>query len=94
MVIVRPLGTIFGPVGGKVGLIDFRDVLVTVRGNVAALKKQGQTLEEVLAAEPTSNYDAKWGDFVIDGKTFTSLVYAWRLTSSIFMDRRFNVITE
>ncbi len=65
-----------GPVGGKAGLIEFRDMLVTVREKVARLKSQGHPVEHVIAAAPTAAYDAKWGGFVIDGKTFTRLVYA------------------
>jgi glyoxylase-like metal-dependent hydrolase (beta-lactamase superfamily II) len=65
-----------GPVGNKAGLIEFRDMLVAVRDKVAALKKQGKALQEVIAAKPTAEFDAKWGGFVIDGKTFTQLVYA------------------
>jgi glyoxylase-like metal-dependent hydrolase (beta-lactamase superfamily II) len=65
-----------GPVGDKTQLIEFRDMLVTVHEKVAALKKEGKTLEEVVAAKPTADYDAKWGGFVINGSSFTSLVYA------------------
>ena len=64
-----------GPVGGKAALIEFRDMLVAIRGKVADLKHQGKSLVEVLEAHPTADYDSKWGQFVIDGKTFTSLVY-------------------
>jgi hypothetical protein len=32
-------------------------------------------LDEVVAAKPTADYDAKWGGFVINGKTFTWLIY-------------------
>ncbi len=64
-----------GPSGSKAGLIEFRDMLVTIRDKVSSLKKQGRTIEEVLTTKPTSDYDAKWGGFVIDGKAFTSLVY-------------------
>jgi len=64
-----------GPIGGKAELIEFRDMLVTVRDNVADMKKKGMTLEEIVGAGPTAPYDAKWGGFVIDGKTFTALVY-------------------
>jgi hypothetical protein len=51
-------------------------MLVSVREKVADLKNQGKSLDEVLAAKPTANYDAKWGGFVIDGNFFTKLVYA------------------
>lgn len=64
-----------GPVGNKSNLIEFRDMLATVRADVAALKKQGKALDEVLAARPTSAYDAKWGSLV-PPSLFTRLVYA------------------
>ncbi len=65
-----------GPVGGKAQLVEFRDMLIAIRDKVSVLKLQGRSLVEVVAAKPTSNFDAKWGGFVIDGSTFTSLVYA------------------
>ena len=65
-----------GPIGDKSHLIDFREMLVSVREKVSTLKKQGKSLDEVVSAKPTADYDAKWGGFVIDGKTFTALVYA------------------
>ena len=64
-----------GPIGNKAQLTEFRDMLVSVREKVSALKKQGKSLDEVLAAKPTADYDAKWGGFVMDGKNFTGLVY-------------------
>lgn len=65
-----------GPVGTRAQLAEYRDMLVGVRDNVARLKRQGKTLDEVLAAAPTARYDAKWGDFLINGPFFTRLVYA------------------
>lgn len=65
-----------GPVGARAQLVEFRDMLVGVRGRVARLKRQGKTVDEVVAARPTADYDAKWGGFVIDGPFFTRLVYA------------------
>lgn len=65
-----------GPVGDKTGLIEYRDMLATIRDRVTTLKKQGRTLDETIAAAPTADHDAKWGTWLIDGKAFTSLVYA------------------
>jgi glyoxylase-like metal-dependent hydrolase (beta-lactamase superfamily II) len=64
-----------GPIGNKSQLIEFRDMLVSVRDKVSKLKKEGKSLEEVVAAKPTADYDAKWGGFVVDGLFFTRLVY-------------------
>jgi len=63
-----------GPVGDRATLVEYRDVLVKIRGNVAALKKHGKSLDEVIAAKPTAVFDAKWGHFVISPAFFTSLV--------------------
>jgi glyoxylase-like metal-dependent hydrolase (beta-lactamase superfamily II) len=65
-----------GPVGSKPQLVEFRDMLATVWERVADLKKTGLSVDEVVASKPTSDYDATWGGFVIDGATFTRLVYA------------------
>ena len=65
-----------GKVGDKSQLIEFRDMLVTIRDKIAALKKQGKSLDQVVAEAPTAAYDTKWGGFVINARTFTTLVYA------------------
>lgn len=65
-----------GPVGNRAQLVEFRDMLATIRDNVAALKKQGKSLDEIIAAKPTAAFDAKYGKFVIDPAFFTRLVYA------------------
>jgi glyoxylase-like metal-dependent hydrolase (beta-lactamase superfamily II) len=62
-------------VGNKAGLSEFREMLVAVRENVAALKKQGRSRDETVAAKPTAAFDAKFGQFVIDPGFFTRLVY-------------------
>jgi glyoxylase-like metal-dependent hydrolase (beta-lactamase superfamily II) len=63
------------PVSNKAELQEFRDMLVGVRENVATLKRQGRTRDEIVAAKPTAAYDAKFGAFVIDPGFFTRLVY-------------------
>lgn len=71
-----------GAVGTRTQLIEFRDMLVTVRNNVADLKKQGKSLDEIIAAKPTAAFDAKWGNFVFNGVQFTKMVYAGLAASS------------
>jgi glyoxylase-like metal-dependent hydrolase (beta-lactamase superfamily II) len=63
------------PVSNKSELTDFRDMLVAIRQNVAALKKDGRSRDETVAAKPTAAFDAKWGNFLIDPGYFTRLVY-------------------
>jgi glyoxylase-like metal-dependent hydrolase (beta-lactamase superfamily II) len=64
-----------GAVGGKADLILFRDVLVEIRDKVAALKKQGRSLPEVVAAKPGARYDAVWGNLFQNPSDFVALVY-------------------
>ena len=53
----------------------FRDVLVEVRDKVMALKKQGRSLSDILAARPGVRYDAKWGQGFVSSSLFVGLVY-------------------
>ena len=64
-----------GPIGGKKELTEYRDVIVTIRDRVSALKKQGKSLDEVVATKPAAAYEAKWGGSFINGDFFTKLVY-------------------
>jgi len=64
-----------GPVGSKKQLKDFRDMLAGIRDKVVAMKKAGKSLDEVIAAKPTAEYDAIYGHFVIAPDFFTRIVY-------------------
>jgi glyoxylase-like metal-dependent hydrolase (beta-lactamase superfamily II) len=50
-----------GPVVGPNELREFRTVLVAMRDNVARLIREGKTIEEIIAAKPSGQFDAKWG---------------------------------
>lgn len=64
-----------GKIGGKAELSEYRDMLVTIRDRVAALKKEGKTLEQAIAAKVTAAYDQKWATSFLTGDVFTKLVY-------------------
>jgi len=51
-----------GPVGNKAGLVEYHDMLVAIRNNVAALKKQGKSLSGTITAKPTAAYDTNGGN--------------------------------
>jgi len=63
------------PVSNNEELTEYRDMLVAIRENVGKLKQQGRSLSDTIAAKPTANFDAKWGQFVITPDFFTRLVY-------------------
>lgn len=65
-----------GKVSNKPELTEYRDMLVTIRDRVAALKKDGKSLDEIIAAKLTKEYNSKWTTSFITGDVFTKLVYA------------------
>jgi glyoxylase-like metal-dependent hydrolase (beta-lactamase superfamily II) len=50
-----------GPAGSKAMMRDYRTMLVAARERIAKLKAAGKSEEEVVAAKPTADYDAKFG---------------------------------
>jgi hypothetical protein len=64
-----------GAVGDKSQLVFYRDLLVGTREKVAALKKQGKSLDEIVAAKPTADTDAKWGNGFRSPKDFIGDVF-------------------
>ena len=64
-----------GEVGDKSQLAFYRDLLVGTRGKVAALKKQGKSLDEVVAAKLTAATDARWGNGFRSPKDFIGDVF-------------------
>lgn len=51
-----------GDLASPEDLREYRDMLVTVRQRVAALMEEGRSEDEVVAAAPTSDFDAVWGE--------------------------------
>ena len=64
-----------GAVANKSELAFYRDLLVGTRDKVAALKKQGKSLDEIVAAKPTAATDAKWGNGFRSPKDFIGDVF-------------------
>ena len=61
--------------GGKADLILFRDVMSEIREKVAALKKQGLSLAEVIAAKPSARTDEEWGNGFMTPAMYLEWVY-------------------
>jgi len=64
-----------GPVANKTQVTEYLDLLRCIRDRIAALKKEGKSLNEIVAAKPTAAYDAKWGTGFVNGDFFTKLVH-------------------
>ena len=65
-----------GPMGDRLMLEQYRDMLVTVRDRVSKLKTSGKSIDEAVAAKPTADLDAKWGKGNIGNDFFVKLVYS------------------
>lgn len=50
-------------------------MLATVRDRVRALIRRGKTLDQVKAAKPTAEFDAKWGSGSITPDRFLEILY-------------------
>ena len=64
-----------GPLATRADLETYRGVLVTLRDRVGALVKAGKTLDEVKAAAPMKDYDAKWGSGFIKPEPLLAIAY-------------------
>jgi glyoxylase-like metal-dependent hydrolase (beta-lactamase superfamily II) len=50
-----------GPLATKADLLAYRDMLVGTIGKIKAMVKQGKSLDEIVAAKPTADFDERWG---------------------------------
>jgi glyoxylase-like metal-dependent hydrolase (beta-lactamase superfamily II) len=50
-----------GPVVGRADVLAYKAMLAKVYSNIDQLVKDGKTLEQVVAAKPTADFDATWG---------------------------------
>jgi hypothetical protein len=48
---------------------------VKVRGNIQTLIEQNKTEDEVVAAKPTAEFDAAWGQGFMNPEQFTRFAY-------------------
>ena len=63
--VLKPGRTLLVPGHGRVSdyaeLVEYRDMVTTIKDNIAVLIKEGKTLAQVQAANPTAGYRARWG---------------------------------
>jgi glyoxylase-like metal-dependent hydrolase (beta-lactamase superfamily II) len=65
-----------GAMTDRAGIVAHRDMIIAIRDRVARLVQQGKTLEEVVAAKPTSEYDARVPGVGTTGDRFLGQLYA------------------
>ena len=62
-----------GPQATAKDLKAFRDMLARLRSNIKALLAQGKSVDEVVAAKPTAEFDATWGKGFLKGGVFARI---------------------
>jgi glyoxylase-like metal-dependent hydrolase (beta-lactamase superfamily II) len=65
-----------GAIVDKNAVAAHRDMIIAIRDKVAPLVRQGMTLEQVTAAKPTADYDAKVPEVGTTGARFVGQLYA------------------
>ena len=65
-----------GPLGNKTDLKAYRDMLATVHERMTKLIKAGKNIDEIVAAKPTADYDAKWGAGFLKPDQWVQIVYS------------------
>ncbi len=65
-----------GPLSDKAQLAAYRNMLITVRDLLRVAVKNKRTLEQVIAAKPTKDLDAKWGKGFLKPAFFLKIVYS------------------
>ena len=65
-----------GPTVGRADVMAHRDMIVALRDKVAQLIEQGKSVQEVIAAHPTADYDAKVPQAAQTSERFVGQLYA------------------
>jgi glyoxylase-like metal-dependent hydrolase (beta-lactamase superfamily II) len=65
-----------GPLGNKTDLKAYRDMLAGVHERMTKLIKAGKHIDEIVAAKPTADYDAKWGGGFLKPDQWVQIVYS------------------
>ena len=65
-----------GPLSDKTQLVAYRDMLIKVRDRLRVAVTNKLTLEQVIAARPTNEFDAKWGKGFLKPPVFLKIVYS------------------
>jgi hypothetical protein len=50
-----------GRISDEIDIVEYRNMLTIVRDRIQALIAEGKTLDQIRAAQPTLDYDARYG---------------------------------
>jgi glyoxylase-like metal-dependent hydrolase (beta-lactamase superfamily II) len=64
-----------GPLANRAALLQYWTMLVTAHDRMAKLVKEGKSEDDVVAAKPFADLDAKWASTELASKNFIRVVY-------------------
>jgi cyclase len=64
-----------GPIADRAALAEYRTMLITARDLMEKLVKEGKSEDDVVAAKPFADLDAKWAPTELAAKNFIRVVY-------------------
>jgi cyclase len=64
-----------GPIADKAALTEYRNMLITARDRMTKLVRDGKSEDDVVAAKPFADLDAKWAPTELAAKNFIRVVY-------------------
>ncbi len=64
-----------GPIGTKADLQAYRDMLATIKDRVQRMILEGKTLDQVIAANPSKDFDAAWASDRVGPKAIAKMIY-------------------
>jgi glyoxylase-like metal-dependent hydrolase (beta-lactamase superfamily II) len=64
-----------GPLADRAALVEYRTMLITARDRMEKLVKEGKSEDDVVAAKPFADLDAKWAPTELEARNFIRAVY-------------------
>ncbi len=64
-----------GRLSDEADIVDYRDMITIIRDRVQYLIDQGMDLDEVLEAQPSRDYDARYGNGFVSTESFITSVF-------------------
>jgi cyclase len=64
-----------GPLADRTALMEYRAMLISAHDRMAKLVKEGKSEDDVVAAKPFADFDAKWAPTELASKNFVRVVY-------------------
>lgn len=65
-----------GLVATRADLLAYRDMLWAIRDRVRILIEEGKSMDQVVAAAPTKDFDGKWGGGYVSSTAFVQMVFS------------------